>query len=63
MPRGIETLGCDVSDDIDAIADVDVVYVLRMQQERMERAAFVPSLREYTASTGSRRSASGRGRS
>jgi aspartate carbamoyltransferase catalytic subunit len=35
---------------MDAIADVDVVYVLRMQSERMQAgAAFVPSLREYTA--------------
>ena len=48
MPRGIETLGCDVSGDIGAAADADVVYVLRMQQERMD-AAFVPSLREYTS--------------
>ena len=48
MPRGIEALGCDVSDDIEAAADADVVYVLRMQQERMD-AAFVPSLREYTS--------------
>jgi aspartate carbamoyltransferase catalytic subunit len=48
MPRGIETLGCDVSDDIGATADADVVYVLRMQQERMD-AAYVPSLREYTS--------------
>ena len=30
------------------VAEVDVVYVLRMQQERMD-AAFVPSLREYTS--------------
>jgi aspartate carbamoyltransferase catalytic subunit len=48
VPRGIEALGCEVSHDIGAIADVDVVYVLRMQQERMGEA-FVPSLREYTA--------------
>jgi aspartate carbamoyltransferase catalytic subunit len=48
VPRGIDALGCDVSHDIGAIADADVVYVLRMQQERMEEA-FVPSLREYTA--------------
>ena len=48
VPRGIEALGCSVSHSIDAIADVDVVYVLRMQAERME-AAYVPSLREYTA--------------
>ena len=37
-----------MSHDIEAIADADVVYVLRMQQERMGEA-FVPSLREYTA--------------
>jgi aspartate carbamoyltransferase catalytic subunit len=48
LPRGIESLGCDVSSDIGAIVDADVVYVLRMQRERMA-AAFVPSLREYTA--------------
>ena len=47
VPRGIETLGCDVAYEIDAIAGADVVYVLRMQQERMD-AAYVPSLREYT---------------
>jgi aspartate carbamoyltransferase catalytic subunit len=48
LPRGIEALGCSVSHSIDAIADADVVYVLRMQAERME-SAYVPSLREYTA--------------
>ena len=41
------------SHDIGAIADADVVYVLRMQRERMlEGANFVPSLREYTARWG-----------
>ena len=48
VPRGLEGLGCDISHDISAIEGVDVVYVLRMQRERMEEA-FVPSLREYTA--------------
>ena len=48
VPRGLEALGCGVSYEIDAIADADVVYVLRMQRERMDEA-FVPSLREYTA--------------
>ena len=48
LPRGVETLGCAVSHRIEALADVEVVYVLRMQAERME-AAYVPSLREYTA--------------
>ena len=53
MPRGIEAMGCAVSTDIDAIKEADVVYVLRMQQERMlEGANYVPSLREYTARWG-----------
>ena len=39
--------------EIGAIADADVVYVLRMQRERMLQGAnFVPSLREYTARWG-----------
>jgi aspartate carbamoyltransferase catalytic subunit len=48
VPRGIEALGCTVAHDIGTVADADVVYVLRMQHERMGQA-FVPSLREYTA--------------
>jgi aspartate carbamoyltransferase catalytic subunit len=53
LPRGIEALGCSTSTDIGAIAAADVVYVLRMQQERMqEGASYVPSLREYTARWG-----------
>jgi aspartate carbamoyltransferase catalytic subunit len=53
IPRGIEAMGCRVSTDIGAIADADVVYVLRMQRERMlEGANYVPSLREYTARWG-----------
>ena len=53
LPRGIEAMGCSVSTDIGAIADADVVYVLRMQRERMEAGAnYVPSLREYAARWG-----------
>jgi aspartate carbamoyltransferase catalytic subunit len=53
LPRGIEALGCSTSTDIRAIASADVVYVLRMQQERMQDgASYVPSLREYTARWG-----------
>jgi aspartate carbamoyltransferase catalytic subunit len=53
IPRGIEALGCEVATDIGAIGAADVVYVLRMQRERMaEGANFVPSLREYTARWG-----------
>jgi aspartate carbamoyltransferase catalytic subunit len=50
VPRGIEAMGCEVSHEIGAIADADVVYVLRMQHERMlPGAAYLPSLREYRA--------------
>ena len=50
LPDGIEALGCEVSTDIGAISAADVVYVLRMQRERMAPGeAYVPSLREYTA--------------
>ena len=53
IPRGIEALGCEVSYDINTIRDADVVYVLRMQRERMEAGEnFIPSLREYTARWG-----------
>jgi aspartate carbamoyltransferase catalytic subunit len=53
VPRGIEAMGCEVSYDIRAIGDADVVYVLRMQRERMlEGANYVPTLREYTARWG-----------
>jgi aspartate carbamoyltransferase catalytic subunit len=48
VPAGIEALGCDVSHDVAATVDADIVYVLRMQHEHMHDA-FVPSLREYTA--------------
>jgi aspartate carbamoyltransferase catalytic subunit len=53
IPRGIEAMGCEVSYDIDSIRDADVVYVLRMQKERMLAGAnYVPSLREYSARWG-----------
>jgi aspartate carbamoyltransferase catalytic subunit len=51
IPKGIEALGCDVATEIDAIDTADVVYVLRMQRERME-SAYVPSLREYATRWG-----------
>ena len=53
IPRGIEAMGCEVSYDIGSISSADVVYVLRMQKERMlEGANYVPSLREYSAEWG-----------
>jgi aspartate carbamoyltransferase catalytic subunit len=46
-------MGCEVSYDIGDVKAADVVYVLRMQRERMlEGANYVPSLREYTARWG-----------
>jgi aspartate carbamoyltransferase catalytic subunit len=49
LPAGL----APATHDIAAIADADVVYVLRMQKERMLGGAnFVPSLREYTARWG-----------
>jgi aspartate carbamoyltransferase catalytic subunit len=50
IPRHMASLGVEVSHDISAIAAADVIYVLRMQHERMaEGEAYVPSLREYSA--------------
>ncbi len=48
IPREIEALGCDATESLKRLGEADVVYVLRMQLERM-REAFVPSLREYAA--------------
>jgi aspartate carbamoyltransferase catalytic subunit len=48
IPRHIEALGCESRASLDELAEADVVYVLRMQLERMHEA-FVPTLREYAA--------------
>ncbi len=48
IPREVESLGCRVRHSLDELGEADVVYVLRMQHERME-GSFVPSLREYAA--------------
>jgi len=53
IPRGIEAMGCEVSYSIAAIEAADIVYVLRMQHERMLAGEnHVPSLREYAARWG-----------
>jgi aspartate carbamoyltransferase catalytic subunit len=50
LPRDFGVPG---TTDIDAIRDADVIYVLRMQNERMQAGAnYVPSLREYAARWG-----------
>ena len=46
IPRGIEALGCEATATLERLHEADVVYVLRMQRERMHDA-YVPSLREY----------------
>jgi len=48
IPHGIETLGVSVVPDVDqAIADADVIYMLRIQKERQGNLLF-PSEREYS---------------
>ena len=46
IPRGIEALGCEATPSLERLHEADVVYVLRMQSERMHES-YVPSLREY----------------
>ena len=48
IPRDMESLGCEVQFTLDRLGEADVVYALRMQNERMTDS-FVPSLREYAA--------------
>ena len=49
LPPSVADWPVEVSHDLDSlVADVDVLYLLRMQRERMTDA-LVPSLREYTA--------------
>jgi aspartate carbamoyltransferase catalytic subunit len=48
IPREIEALGCDATPSLERLEEAKVVYVLRMQNERMNQS-FVPSLREYAA--------------
>jgi len=47
VPAGMEQAGVHVTTSVDeAVADADVIMMLRIQQERMQ-GAFFPSLREY----------------
>lgn len=49
LPPSVEGWPVEVSHHLDdVVGDVDVLYLLRMQRERM-RDALVPSLREYTS--------------
>jgi aspartate carbamoyltransferase catalytic subunit len=52
LPQAFGELGCELSYDLDAVLPrVDVVYMLRIQSERMSSQAF-PSLREYATCFG-----------
>ena len=49
IPPGIEHWGVPVHHSLDALREVDVIYLLRMQLERAKgRVPPVPSLREYS---------------
>lgn len=48
LPRYIESFGCEVFHDFDAaIPGSDVLYMLRVQNERLESECCFPSIREY----------------
>lgn len=52
LPPDPATLGATVTSDLDAvIGEVDVVYLLRMQNERIAES-LIPSIREYSARFG-----------
>jgi aspartate carbamoyltransferase catalytic subunit len=46
IPRHIEALGCSAQATLDGLEEADVVYALRLQNERMHDA-YIPSIREY----------------
>ncbi len=47
LPTGVETWGCEVTSDFDAVVDqCDIVMMLRVQRERMA-GGFFPTPREY----------------
>ena len=52
LPTGVETWGCEVTSDFDAVlAQADVVMMLRVQRERMA-GGFFPTPREYAEGYG-----------
>jgi len=52
LPPGVESWGCEVTGDLDAVVDqVDIVMMLRVQRERMA-GGFFPTAREYAIGYG-----------
>lgn len=53
LPSAVETLGVKVFDRLEpALEGVDVIYLLRIQLERLHGGAPLPSLREYSQTYG-----------
>lgn len=53
LPQGVGSWPVTIAADFDAaLAEADVVYMLRMQRERIETDPVLPSLREYVAAYG-----------
>ena len=49
LPVGIEAMGAEVFDRVEpAVADADVVMMLRIQKERLDGAGLFPNTREYS---------------
>jgi aspartate carbamoyltransferase catalytic subunit len=49
LPTGIETLGAEIHDRVEpAVEGADVVMMLRIQNERLEKAPVFPNTREYS---------------
>jgi aspartate carbamoyltransferase catalytic subunit len=49
LPAGIEGMGAQVFDRVEpAVADADVVMMLRIQKERLDGAGLFPNTREYS---------------
>jgi aspartate carbamoyltransferase catalytic subunit len=63
VPRVFEQMGCRVTYDVDdAIADADIINLLRIQHERQRRTMF-PSINEYTSLFGLNKERLGRTKS
>ena len=63
VPRVFEQMGCRVTYDVDeAIADADIINLLRIQHERQRRTMF-PSIHEYTSLFGLNKERLGRTKS
>jgi aspartate carbamoyltransferase catalytic subunit len=49
LPAGIEAMGAEVFDRVEpAVAEADVVMMLRIQKERLDGAGLFPNTREYS---------------